>query len=76
MHYLRCYPSGFIDLNEPLGSFTTWFMLHLFLVPVPKKIGTELKVVLGASTKWCVVLGAWPKTMVQNSTYKVHRRGE
>ena len=39
-----------------------------FLVPAPKKIGTELKVVHGASTKWCVVLGAWPKTMVQNST--------
>jgi len=39
-----------------------------FLVPAPKKIGTELKVVLGASTKWCVVHGAWPKTMVQNST--------
>ena len=33
-----------------------------FLVPAPKKIGTELKVVR-------VVLGAWPKTMVQNSTY-------
>ena len=24
-----------------------------FLVPAPKKIGTELKVVHGASTKWC-----------------------
>ena len=39
-----------------------------FLVPAPKKIDTELKVVHGASTKWCVVHGAWPKTMVQNST--------
>ena len=39
-----------------------------FLVPAPKKIGTELKVVHVSSTKWCVVHGAWPKTMVQNST--------
>ena len=53
-HYLWCHPSGLIDLNEPLGSCST------FLVPAPKKIGTELKVVHGASTKWCVVLGAWP----------------
>ena len=41
-----------------------------FWVPAPKKIDTELKVVHGASTKWCVVHGAWPKTKVQNSAYK------
>ena len=23
-------PSGFIDLHESHGSFTTWFMLHFF----------------------------------------------
>ena len=38
-------------------------MLHFFGA-CSKKIYTKLKVVHGASTKWCVVLGAWPKTMV------------
>ena len=57
-HYLWCHPSGLIDLNEPLGSCTTWFMLHFF----------------GACSKkdWYRIESgacAWPKTMVQNSTY-------
>jgi len=49
-------------------------MLHFFGACSKKdwyRIESELKVVHGASTKWCVVHGAWPKTMVQNSTYNV-----
>ena len=66
-HYLWCYPSGFIDLNEPLGSFTTWFMLHFFGACSKKD---WYRIESGAWCKHQVVCGAW--CMAQNNGSEFH----
>ena len=66
-HYLWCHPSGLIDLNEPLGSFTTWFMLHFFGACSKKD---WYRIESGAWCKHQVVCGAW--CMAQNNGTEFH----
>ena len=66
-HYLWCHPSGLIDLNEPLGSCTTWFMLHFFGACSKKD---WYRIESGAWCKHQVVCGAW--CMAQNNGTEFH----
>ena len=66
-HYLWCHPSGLIDLNEPLGSCTTWFMLHFFGACSKKD---WYRIESGAWCKHQVVCGA--RCMAQNNCTEFH----